>query len=59
MMKSNSPIWHPFTQHAVQPDATLIAIELGILIEVPAPIRLVLLGQISVTIPTKTEPRRP
>ncbi|SHI09684.1 adenosylmethionine-8-amino-7-oxononanoate aminotransferase [Bradyrhizobium erythrophlei] len=25
MMKSNSPIWHPFTQHAVQPDATLIA----------------------------------
>ena len=25
MMKSNSPIWHPFTQHAVQPAATLIA----------------------------------
>jgi adenosylmethionine---8-amino-7-oxononanoate aminotransferase len=24
-MKSASPIWHPFTQHAVQPDATLIA----------------------------------
>jgi adenosylmethionine-8-amino-7-oxononanoate aminotransferase len=25
MTKSASPIWHPFTQHAVQPDATLIA----------------------------------
>src|ERR1700756_2534488 len=24
MMKTNSPIWHPFTQHAVQPAATLI-----------------------------------
>jgi adenosylmethionine-8-amino-7-oxononanoate aminotransferase len=24
-MKSMSPIWHPFTQHAVQPEATLIA----------------------------------
>jgi adenosylmethionine-8-amino-7-oxononanoate aminotransferase len=24
-MKSISPIWHPFTQHAVQPEATLIA----------------------------------
>jgi adenosylmethionine---8-amino-7-oxononanoate aminotransferase len=25
MTTSGSPIWHPFTQHAVQPDATLIA----------------------------------
>ena len=25
MTISGSPIWHPFTQHAVQPDATLIA----------------------------------
>lgn len=24
-MKSMSPVWHPFTQHAVQPEATLIA----------------------------------
>jgi adenosylmethionine---8-amino-7-oxononanoate aminotransferase len=24
-MKSVSPVWHPFTQHAVQPEATLIA----------------------------------
>jgi adenosylmethionine-8-amino-7-oxononanoate aminotransferase len=24
-MKSRSPVWHPFTQHAIQPDATLIA----------------------------------
>jgi adenosylmethionine---8-amino-7-oxononanoate aminotransferase len=24
-MTSSSPVWHPFTQHAVQPDATLIA----------------------------------
>jgi adenosylmethionine---8-amino-7-oxononanoate aminotransferase len=24
-MKSISPIWHPFTQHAVQPEATLIS----------------------------------
>jgi adenosylmethionine---8-amino-7-oxononanoate aminotransferase len=24
-MKSTSPVWHPFTQHAVQPEATLIA----------------------------------
>jgi adenosylmethionine---8-amino-7-oxononanoate aminotransferase len=24
-MKSGSPVWHPFTQHAVQPEATLIA----------------------------------
>src|SRR6201991_3878694 len=24
MTTSGSPIWHPFTQHAVQPDATLI-----------------------------------
>ena len=31
---------------------TLIAIELGIIIELPAPIRLVLLGQVSVMIPT-------
>jgi adenosylmethionine---8-amino-7-oxononanoate aminotransferase len=23
-MTSSSPVWHPFTQHAVQPDATLI-----------------------------------
>jgi adenosylmethionine-8-amino-7-oxononanoate aminotransferase len=23
-MKSNSPVWHPFTQHAVQPEAPLI-----------------------------------
>ena len=25
MRKSTSPVWHPFTQHAVQPDAPLIA----------------------------------
>src|ERR1700742_5269478 len=25
MTTSGSPVWHPFTQHAVQPDATLIA----------------------------------
>jgi adenosylmethionine-8-amino-7-oxononanoate aminotransferase len=25
MRKSTSPIWHPFTQHAVQPDSPLIA----------------------------------
>ena len=25
MRKSTSPIWHPFTQHAVQPDPPLIA----------------------------------
>src|SRR5258708_40275927 len=24
-MKSMSPIWHPFTQHAVQPESTLIS----------------------------------
>jgi adenosylmethionine---8-amino-7-oxononanoate aminotransferase len=24
-MTTSSPVWHPFTQHAVQPDATLIA----------------------------------
>jgi adenosylmethionine-8-amino-7-oxononanoate aminotransferase len=24
-MKSNSPVWHPFTQHAVQPEAMLIS----------------------------------
>jgi adenosylmethionine---8-amino-7-oxononanoate aminotransferase len=24
-MKSTSPVWHPFTQHAVQPEPTLIA----------------------------------
>lgn len=24
-MKSTSPVWHPFTQHAVQPEATLIS----------------------------------
>ena len=24
-MTASSPVWHPFTQHAVQPDATLIA----------------------------------
>jgi len=24
-MKSTSPVWHPFTQHAMQPEATLIA----------------------------------
>jgi adenosylmethionine-8-amino-7-oxononanoate aminotransferase len=24
-MKSKSPIWHPFTQHAVQPESTLIS----------------------------------
>jgi hypothetical protein len=34
---------------------TLIKIELGIMIEVPAPIRLVLLGQVSVAIPTEDE----
>jgi adenosylmethionine---8-amino-7-oxononanoate aminotransferase len=25
MTRSGSPVWHPFTQHAVQPEATLIA----------------------------------
>ena len=25
MRKSSSPVWHPFTQHAVQPDPPLIA----------------------------------
>jgi adenosylmethionine---8-amino-7-oxononanoate aminotransferase len=24
-MKSTSPVWHPFTQHAVQPEATLVS----------------------------------
>jgi adenosylmethionine---8-amino-7-oxononanoate aminotransferase len=24
-MTTSSPVWHPFTQHAIQPDATLIA----------------------------------
>jgi adenosylmethionine---8-amino-7-oxononanoate aminotransferase len=24
-MTSNSPVWHPFTQHAVQPEATLVS----------------------------------
>lgn len=24
-MSGHSPVWHPFTQHALQPDATLIA----------------------------------
>jgi hypothetical protein len=35
---------------------TLVSIELGILIELPAPVRLVLLGQVSVAIPTPDAP---
>jgi len=35
---------------------TLVFVELGILIELPAPVRLVLLGQITVTVPTPDLP---
>ncbi len=34
-MTSRSPIWHPFTQHALQPDATMIARGEGAWLETP------------------------
>jgi adenosylmethionine-8-amino-7-oxononanoate aminotransferase len=35
-MTSASPVWHPFTQHAVQPEAIEIAITEGAWLETPA-----------------------
>lgn len=32
---SKSPVWHPFTQHAVQPEATMIATAEGAWLETP------------------------
>jgi adenosylmethionine---8-amino-7-oxononanoate aminotransferase len=32
---TKSPVWHPFTQHAVQPDATMIATGEGAWLETP------------------------
>jgi adenosylmethionine---8-amino-7-oxononanoate aminotransferase len=34
-MNRNSAVWHPFTQHAVQPDATLIATAEGAWLQTP------------------------
>jgi adenosylmethionine-8-amino-7-oxononanoate aminotransferase len=33
-MKSTSPVWHPFTQHAVQPEATLVSRSEGAWLEI-------------------------
>ena len=30
-----SPVWHPFTQHALQPEATMIARGAGAVLETP------------------------
>jgi adenosylmethionine---8-amino-7-oxononanoate aminotransferase len=34
-MTRSSPVWHPFTQHALQPDATMIATGEGAWLETP------------------------